>query len=169
MDLDEHAESADRDREVFLFNDAPDGVWIRIDSAELVEADEIGTDEFPQYGTFLPVAVADGNDEIPSYLEIPRRVAKKLVDRLPADSREGEWFRLSNREKSQATGTWSAEIEIADQNPSLVGSAAGAMADFTCDCGERFDSEAALNGHRANCSAAESERAAAEGQGTDER
>ena len=78
----------EKDTEIWLASDRPTGLF-HIRSLEVKEADEIGTDEFPKFGEFLPVAKGD----VAGYVQLTTH----LVDHLQQEeAQEGGEFRVNN-------------------------------------------------------------------------
>jgi len=84
----------------------------RLASLEVVDADEIGTDEFPKYGDFIECQTSNGGAD-PSwdetvYVELPGDLAKKLTENgvEPDDA-----FRILSQQKDHSSGEWSFEID----------------------------------------------------------
>jgi hypothetical protein len=82
-----------------------------MESDELVEADELGTDEFPKYGDFLPVEVIGGGPESElvdeAYIEVPGSLAKILVS---MEISAGDCFEITNVRKN-ASGEWQYTVD----------------------------------------------------------
>lgn len=112
MNLGDKAEQSDI-AEIRLARDSR-GTY-RMESDELVEADELGTEDFPKFGDFLPVDVIGGGPESElvddAYLEVPGSLAKVLVSMeiLP-----GDCFEITNVRKN-ASGEWQYSVsEVPD-------------------------------------------------------
>lgn len=88
------------------------GHTYRVESDELLEADEIGDDEFPQYGEWLETTDRpDAGKTV--YLETPPVLAKELVDAVAHNADlEGRLFTLSEAEK--VDGRWTVDLEVHD-------------------------------------------------------
>lgn len=105
----DQAEKAEE--EVVLIGNAAPGTH-RIEGEELVAAEEIGTDEFPQYGDYLPT-VRHPEAEKTVYLECPPVLAKAIADQVAHNAGlEGRWFRLEEAEKED--GRWTVAVEVAE-------------------------------------------------------
>lgn len=90
---------ADDTGDVYLARNAERMVF-RLDSRDTVPADEIGTDEYPQYGDFVPVGVwhpPEAKFVDDCYLEVPVQLAKTLVS-LGIES--GDTFEITDVTKS---------------------------------------------------------------------
>lgn len=83
----------------------------RLLAAGLVPADEIGTDEFPQYGDWLQVEPLDGGPEEElmdeTYIEVPGSLAKWLAAN---DVKEGSTIEIRSVRKG-AGGRWQYSVE----------------------------------------------------------
>ena len=111
MKIGDKAEASDSP-EVRLANDSI-GLY-KLESDDIVEADEIGTDEFPKYGDFVEVSISNGGreaswDEI-GYVEIPGDLAKQLVDQGVG---VGDCFRVQSCRKNGA-GQWVYDVIAVD-------------------------------------------------------
>lgn len=89
---------ADDTGDVYLARNA-EGMVFRLDSRDTVPADEIGTDEYPQYGDFAPVGVyhppkAEFVDD--AYLEVPVQLAKTIVS---LGIEDGDTFKVTDVSK----------------------------------------------------------------------
>lgn len=83
----------------------------RIRSLELDPAEEVGTDQFPQFGDWLPAEeVRDGASIGDVWVECPRGLAQELV---AAEVDEGDVFAVTAANKSPA-GEWNVEVDAAD-------------------------------------------------------
>lgn len=107
--------SAGSEEEVRLARDSM-GLY-KIDDDELVPADEIGTDEFPQYGDFLPCLTSSGGRD-PSwnmevFVECPSSLAKQLVD---MEIGTGDAFRINSVRKGP-DGSWT--YSVSEESPDL--------------------------------------------------
>lgn len=90
---------ADDTGDVYLARNA-DGMVFRLDSRETVPADELGTDEYPQYGDFAPVGVfhpPKGDFVDDCYLEIPVQLAKTIVT---LEIETGDVFKITDVTKA---------------------------------------------------------------------
>lgn len=110
--LGDKAEASDT-AEIRLARDSR-GEYTMLDD-ELVPADELGTDDFPQYGDFLPVDVIGGGPESElvddAYIEVPGRLAKVLVS---MEIGVGDSFEIQNVRKN-AAGEWEYSVrEVQD-------------------------------------------------------
>jgi len=107
--LRDHAKKAET--EVRTVSNA-EGHTYRIESDELLEADEIGDDEFPQYGQWLETTDRpEGTKTV--YLETPAVLAKRLVDEVAHNADlEGRLFTLTDAEK--VDGRWEVDLEVHD-------------------------------------------------------
>lgn len=82
-----------------------------LESLELDPADEVGTDQFPQYGDWLPVTrYIDGMEHGDMHLECPRGLAKELV---AAEIEAGDVFAVTDSTKG-LDGEWQVEVELDD-------------------------------------------------------
>jgi len=103
MKLGDKAEQADTE-EVRLARDSM-GVY-RLESDELVDADEIGTDDFPQYGDFAECMTSLGgrNPEWDTevFVEVPSKLAVQLVE---LGIEPGDGFRIQSVQKDPS-GEW---------------------------------------------------------------
>jgi len=111
MDIAEKANSGG-DRDIVLARDSA-GVY-RIESTELELASEIGTSDFPQYGSFLSCTEALG-DKQPVYLEAPQGLAQ-ILDENNADV--GTVLRIESSRKS-AGGRWVFQAQVGDDLASV--------------------------------------------------
>lgn len=86
-----------------------DTTTYRVTKSGLLPASEVGTDEFPQYGDWLPctATTADGDDLGDRYLECPGALAAELV-RIDADV--GTQFRITEASKTP-DDQWTITIE----------------------------------------------------------
>lgn len=96
MKIGDKAEQADQP-DVLLVRDSAPGLY-RLETDELTDADELGTDEFPRYGDF--VECVDSRLE-KCYVEVPSALAQFLA----AQTEVGEWFRIVTVNKT-AEGEW---------------------------------------------------------------
>lgn len=82
-----------------------EGQPYRLEAFELLKADEVGNDEFPEYGWFLDVTALDsnGDDLGPRYIETPPDLADELVN---AGVTAGDMFVMTSAEKTE-DGAWS--------------------------------------------------------------
>lgn len=72
---------ADDTGDVYLARNA-EGMRFELESRDTVPADDLGTDEYPKYGDFVPVSVyhPPKNQYVDGcYLEVPVQLAKTLV------------------------------------------------------------------------------------------
>lgn len=108
--LEDKAEQADN--EAYRVPEAAEASGrFRIESMELTSADEIGTDQFPQFGDWLPVTrVVDGLDHGECHLECPGALARSLID---AGAEVGTSFGVETASKNR-DGEWTVEIETDD-------------------------------------------------------
>lgn len=108
MDLNELAESA---TQVIRVGDAPMQNY-RLEAGSTTNAEQIGTDEFPQYGEFIDVTAldADGNDLGPRWVECPAGLAQALLD---AQVTPGEAFAITTAAKDD-DGAWRFEVARLD-------------------------------------------------------
>lgn len=104
MKIGDKAENAQQGGDsVYLANES-NGVW-RLESDDVFDADDIGSDDFPKYGDFIKVMESYGGqrpswDEV-AYLELTSRLAIELdgtIDvgdafrtRVPRKDDNGEW------------------------------------------------------------------------------
>lgn len=126
--LDEAAEAGQDD--VIVAASIPIGVWMEIVDPQLVEADEVGTEEFPKYGQFMrcraPSIEAGGEETVEErWIEVPGELARRLVEVLPSDDREGWYWRLDQRRKDPS-GQWRFAV-VAEEEPPGVENASDAM------------------------------------------
>ena len=78
----------EKDSEIWLASDRPTGLFY-IRSTDVVDADDIGTDDFPKYGEFMAVSKGD----VAGYLQLTTH----LVDHLQEhEAQEGDEFRVNN-------------------------------------------------------------------------
>ena len=77
----------EKETEIWLASDRPTGLF-HIRSLDVKEADEIGTDEFPKYGEFLPV----GKGQTAGYLQLTAYLIDYLQDE---EAEEGDQFRVN--------------------------------------------------------------------------
>lgn len=104
MNLEDKAQEGSGD-EVVLARDLT-GAYV-LGSLELLPASDLGTDEFPQYGDFLPVQAATGNME-DMYLECPAFLAQGLLD---GDAEPGDEFRVKGVTKVEG-GRWNGTVTV---------------------------------------------------------
>lgn len=104
MNLEDKAQDGSGD-EVVLARDLT-GAYV-LGSLELVPASELGTDEFPKYGDFLPVQSATGNMN-DLYLECPAFLAQGLLD---GDAEVGDEFRVRDVAKVEG-GRWTGQVSV---------------------------------------------------------
>jgi len=108
MKLGDKAEQSDM-AEVRLARDSR-GVY-RMEDDELVEADDLGSDDFPKYGDFLPVEIIGGAPESElvddAYVEVPGALAKVLVS---MEISVGDCFEIKNVRKN-ASGEWQYSVD----------------------------------------------------------
>jgi hypothetical protein len=107
MKIGDKAEQANSE-EVRLANDSI-GVY-RLESDEVVDAEEIGTEEFPQYGDFIETITTHGGanpswDET-AYVELPGDLARQLTE-LGIDP--GDTFRIQSTRKD-GNGSWVYDV-----------------------------------------------------------
>ena len=100
--IDDKAEAADQP-DVDLARQSAPGLY-RLESRDLTPADEIGTDEFPQYGDFLPVDTVNGWQ----YIECPANLAKWLVEE---GVETGDAFRIVSVRKVDGEWKYDADSE----------------------------------------------------------
>lgn len=78
----------------------------------LIPADEIGTEEFPQYGDWLEVKPLDGGPEEElmdvTYVEVPGSLAKILANN---DVEPGDEFTIRSVRKG-AGGRWTYTVDV---------------------------------------------------------
>jgi len=88
------------------------GQTYRLQSTTLEPADNIGTDDYPQYGDFADVALVDRNlTELGQrWLECPGNLAAKLVEH---ELKPGDCFAVSDASKS-SDGAWIFEVQSGD-------------------------------------------------------
>lgn len=86
----------------------------RLEANGLTSADDIGTDEFPQYGDWLEVSPLDGGPENElideTYIECPGGLAKWLSHN---DLEEGDEFEIRSVRKG-AGGRWTYSVEATE-------------------------------------------------------
>lgn len=103
MKIGDKAEASDSD-EVRLARDSV-GVY-RLESDELTPADEIGNDEFPEYGDFIEATTTAGGAEpewdTPVFVECPGSLASVIVE---LDLAIGDVFRIEGVRKN-ASNEW---------------------------------------------------------------
>lgn len=84
----------------------------RVAAEGLVSADEIGTDEFPQYGDWLEVEPLDGGPEEElmdvTYIEVPGSLAKILVKN---EVENGDEVTINNVRKGPG-GRWTYSTDV---------------------------------------------------------
>jgi len=102
--LDEKA-SGGASEDIDLARQSAPGIYKRVEG-ELVPADEIGTDDFPQYGDFLWVETPHGGQ----YIEVPASLAEWLVE----NTEDGDAFRLVAVRK--VDGEWQYTAELANDD-----------------------------------------------------
>ena len=88
----------EKETEIWLAADNPTGLF-HVRSTDVVDADEIGTDEFPQYGEFLPV----GKGEVAGYLQLTAYLIEYLQDE---EVEEGSQFRVNEVVQYDDGGYW---------------------------------------------------------------
>ena len=88
----------EKDSEIWLASDRPTGVY-HIRSTDIKEADEIGTDDFPRYGEFLPVAKGDVN----GYLQLTAHLVEHLQEQ---EAQDGDEFKVTNVVEGDDGGYW---------------------------------------------------------------
>lgn len=105
MDL---AELAEQNTDIVRTAEA-EGQPYMLKSFEMLDADEVGNDEFPEFGWFLDVIALDANgDELgPRYVETPRDLADELVD---IGVTAGDAFVMTSCTKTE-DGAWSTTAE----------------------------------------------------------
>lgn len=104
---------ADDDTEFVLARDLP-GAYV-LAGLELEPADDLGTDEFPQYGDFLPVQRATGNMEA-LMLECPGFLASELVEQ---NAEPGDEFRVKAVDKVEG-GRWNGTVTVTTDDSKAV-------------------------------------------------
>lgn len=86
----------------------------RVAAEGLVPAEEIGTEEFPQYGDWLEVEPLDGGPEEElmdvTYIEVPGSLASWAVAN---DLEEGDVFTIKSVRKG-AGGRWTYSVEMTE-------------------------------------------------------
>jgi hypothetical protein len=105
MKIGDKAEKAQQGGDsVYLASDS-NGVY-RLESDEVVEADEIGTDEFPKYGDFIRVKESYGGDppswDETAFLELTSALAIELNDTIDV----GDAFRIRRPPHKDENGEW---------------------------------------------------------------
>jgi len=106
--LRDRAEEAES--EVVLIGNATPGTH-RIETEDLVPADDLGNDEFPQYGEYLPT-VRHPDSDTTVFVECPPVLAKEIADQVAQNANlAGRWFHLADAEK--VDGRWTVEVEVA--------------------------------------------------------
>ena len=90
--------SDEKDTEIWLASDNPTGLF-HIRSTDIKEADEIGTDDFPRYGEFLPV----GKGQTAGYLQLTAYLIEYLQDE---EAEEGDQFRVNKVVEYDDGGYW---------------------------------------------------------------
>ena len=82
----------------------------RLEDEDLVSADEIGNEEFPQYGDFADVVAVDAHGETlgDRWLECPSGLAESLVD---ANVKSGDVFWIEAVTEHE-DGAWSYEVVL---------------------------------------------------------
>jgi len=106
MKIGDKAEQADQPN-VLLVRDSAPGLY-RLETDELTNADDLGTDEFPRYGDF--VKCSDSRLE-ECYVEVPSALAQFLDGTVEV----GEWFRIVSVNKT-ADGEWTYSAEADPDN-----------------------------------------------------
>lgn len=90
-----------------------EGESFTITDLVLVGADDIGTDEFPRYGDFLPVVDASGNE---AFLECPTGLAASIMNEFGDHApRTGTRFVIESASKvdgDDGNQVWAFEVEI---------------------------------------------------------
>lgn len=113
-DLRGQAERAES--EVVLMGNAAPGTHL-IESESLVPAEDLGNDEFPQYGEYLET-VRHPESKVTVYLECPPILAKEIADQVAHNADlEGRWFHLADAEK--VDGRWKVDVEVAPADAEL--------------------------------------------------
>lgn len=86
----------------------------RLEASGLVPADEIGTDEFPQFGDWLQVKPLDGGPEEElmdeTFVECPGQLAKWLANN---GLEEGDLFEIRSVRKGPG-GRWTYSVEATE-------------------------------------------------------
>lgn len=108
MNLGDKAEQSDM-AEIRLARDSR-GTY-RLGDDELVDADDLGSEDFPKYGDFAPVEVIGGGPESElvdeAYIEVPGALAKVLV---AMEISVGDCFEITNVRKN-ASGEWQYSVD----------------------------------------------------------
>ena len=88
------------------------GQLYRLQSETLEPADNVGSDDYPQYGDFADVALVDRNlTELGQrWLECPGNLAAELVD---AEVGAGDCFAVERASKS-SDGAWTFDLSTGD-------------------------------------------------------
>lgn len=111
MKIGDKAEASDAP-DVRLANDSI-GLY-RLETDDVIEADEIGTDDFPKYGDFVKVSMSNGGAnaswDSKGYVEIPGDLAKQLVEQ---GVEPGDCFRIRSTRKN-GSGEWVYDVIAVD-------------------------------------------------------
>lgn len=115
MNLGDKAEQADQE-EVRLARDS-NGVY-RLEDEELVPADDLGSEDFPQFGDFARttnVQLVQGEPQLGDevFVEVPSALAEILVD---MEIGTGDYFRIQAVRKNSA-GEWEYSVTDPDRTP----------------------------------------------------
>lgn len=87
----------------------------RLKSTELIPADELGDDEFPQYGDFAEAverSPVDGTERGEKYIEVTADLASFLVEQGVATD---EWFQVVSHEQDP-DGRHCYDVRVIDQS-----------------------------------------------------
>lgn len=93
----------------------PGSMWC-IESSDLVPAGELGTEEFPQHGEWLP---ASQGTKVDYFLECPSGLAMAIMEQVEArgaESPEGYWFRVLEAERDREdddNAPWVFDVKLA--------------------------------------------------------
>ena len=95
---DMEVQTDEKDSEIWLASDRPTGLFY-IRSTEVVDAEEIGTDDFPKYGEFMAVSKGD----TAGYLQLTAHLIEHLQEH---EAQQGDEFKVTNVVEGNDGGYW---------------------------------------------------------------